>query len=112
MTEAPKRLIVTVTQEDIDHGTQGDCARCPIARAVVRELAPYYPDDAVVHATVGSLAATYTDSSEHPEYAYELSQAAREFIRAFDTGHSVKPALFTLTFYGKFEGATAHDYTT
>jgi hypothetical protein len=31
-------MIVKVTQEDIDHGEQGDCYSCPIARALQRTL--------------------------------------------------------------------------
>ena len=35
----PRTVRVRVTQEDIDAGVRGDCASCPVARAVAR-IAP------------------------------------------------------------------------
>lgn len=74
---------IEVTQEDIENGQRGSGDRCPIARAVLRNLR-------VIPAGlyVGSQAI------ETDEEWIDLPREARAFIRAFDSLGSNQPLPF------------------
>lgn len=83
---------ITVTQEDIENGTRGSNASCPIALATVRQLGK--------PARVGSvLLHLYPDTGFHPPVnTFWLSRAAMRFVQRFDKrgAKSVKPFSFIL----------------
>ena len=82
------KLVVKVTQEDIQNGVRWDTSNCPITLAINRigfpEARVYYD--------------SWTQSNEHPHrYLYNpLSRRARKFISDFDLGEPVKPSTFHL----------------
>ena len=80
-----KDIKIEVTQEDIDRGEKGDCAKCPIARAIRRTLKVRY-----VHVD--------TDFLEWgPDYScMNAPVKVSKFIDAFDEGRRVSPFTFML----------------
>lgn len=74
---------IEVTQEDIENGQRGSSDRCPIARAVLRNLR-VIPEGLYV-----GLQAIETE-----EEWFELPREAKLFIRAFDGAGSDRPLPF------------------
>ena len=80
-------IVVTVTQDDIDHGVKQSCVKCPIAIAATRALnfsAHVQPN----HIYAGNR-------------AYSVPWQARVFIIKFDNGGRVEPFQFELREYAQ-----------
>lgn len=89
-----KCFTVEVTAEDIAQGDQGDCGRCPIARAVVR--LPLKPG---VYGRVGMTLVTFVEEGTMRAFArISLPMVAMQFIKSFDShgASSVEPIAFPL----------------
>lgn len=82
------KMLVEVTQEDIDDGSPGDCHLCPIARALARmhgqspEVSDFFVHDARVVIRDGG--------------HIILPEVATEFIKRFDGWQPVQPFSFDL----------------
>lgn len=92
----PRRIRVTVTQDDIDHGMALKANSCPIALALHRQ--GY--DEACVHAW-GWCPKEHSDHAirgQHDGFAgrYHISERAHAFVRAYDIGLKVVPSIFYL----------------
>lgn len=99
----PKRLIVEVTQADIDEGHRRDCLRCPIALATYRALdgdnRPY-----MTYVSVSARVEVMSDEMSDGESSgilasYWLPDEAHQFISYFDDlplQHHCKPSTFDL----------------
>lgn len=83
-----KEITITVTQEDIDQGIRNDCDKCPIARAIARELPGSEP-------SVGDMVDLYGKGYYGDAH---LSHLATKFINDFDNGNPVVPQAFHLEF--------------
>jgi hypothetical protein len=79
---------IHVTQEDIDKGIRGDCKRCPVARAIERELPS--ASDIEVHGYI--IAFWYDGEYIQIKGSGELAR----FVYEFDDGKKLKPFEFTL----------------
>lgn len=81
-------MTITVTQEDIDNGTKGDCSHCPVAMAVARA----FPKAFLVEVDTRGFEITLVDGlqcfTSHPSVAL--------FITRFDRGFPVQPFTFEL----------------
>lgn len=88
---------VEVTAEDIERGVRKDCARCPIARALVRAMPAHSveveSEIVMAWATEPPLVETAT-----------LPHAAAAFVNAFDHDRTVEPLSFDLEFEPEEEG--------
>lgn len=96
LTETPK-MLVRVTQDDIDEGEREDCFMCPVARALTREFPGCIPE------VTGTGIELYEFDDACDGLGTWLFHArtpkkAAEFIEAFDDGEGVEPFEFTLTF--------------
>lgn len=80
---------VQVTQEDIDKGVDCDSGRCPIARALLRQV----PGVVSVCVTVDGVDYAKADGRFA---AVELPREAVRFITLFDDGRLVSPFEFDL----------------
>ena len=78
---------IHVRQEDIDAGEKGRAWECPIALALRRECKTR-------RITVGMSDVSWEVDDSH--YLAELSKRARAFVRAFDSGRTVRPFTFVL----------------
>lgn len=88
MPDYANKLIVEVTQDDIDNGTPGERCRCPIARAVKRLINVDPDSDAGIE-----VYSKWIDMNGHD--AYGLPDEAIDFISRFDTDLDVAPFKFT-----------------
>jgi hypothetical protein len=80
-------VTIDVTQDDIDHGTAGNCWACPVARAVRRVLG-------LEDIGVGT---TDMDLGQGTKViVVPTPDVAADFMTAFDTGKKVAPFSFTL----------------
>lgn len=84
MKRKPKVIRVRVTKRDIDNGLRGVCARCPVALALQRRIAPLSDTDGQRWYLGGG------------SYARPLPLAVSRFVRAYDWGRKVKPFTFTV----------------
>jgi hypothetical protein len=86
------RLVVEVTQEDIDKGERKNCFECPLALAIHRASGK--------QVQVGTKRVYMSDSSGTTVGSALLPKAARDIIRAVDTGNKdlVHPTKLTLHF--------------
>ena len=86
--------IITVTQEDIDHGKKGDCGECPIARAAKRAFPALFPTVSCYN--------LYLDSAPGRDdgHGTPLPQKASEFVQDFDRGRPVEPFSFEVSAHG------------
>ncbi len=90
-----KKLIISVTQEDIDAGHRCNCGHCPIARAVRRAFdLTQIPYDKDVMSVVRR--AIYPMGVVNVRPKYNLSPVATSFIDAFDNKWPVKPIIFEI----------------
>lgn len=89
------KLTVTVTQDDIEHGVTRHCQKCPIARAVARELLPGMSVE-VVAATVRITPVNRPAWHTPVALCESLPPRALTFIERFDAGKSVRPFTFQL----------------
>jgi hypothetical protein len=111
MTGLPDKVIINVTQRDIDRGIKSDCAKCPVALAAARVLGKYATPHAegletvtVDGCDIGVSLATRPPPpwSSFPAWAwYKLPQEASLFISGFDFGKPVKPFRFTAHLTGE-----------
>lgn len=76
---------ITVTQQDIDKGEQGEAKHCPIARALKRATGE--------QCLVASKICFIGDREDIP-----LPENAQSFVSDFDCGFPVKPFSFDLDF--------------
>ncbi len=93
MKNLPDRIEVEVTEADIQNGMRGDCACCPIARALKR----LYPEYHVwVRLQVAYLDQNLTDwcYSNLTNWCYSLPREAQIFINNFDLSVPTKPFTF------------------
>lgn len=99
------RKLIHVTQEDIEHGVKGECAACPVARAVDRETGKwsYVGGSCItVYETLNEalrpkpLFRTDAEFKLHGKKRYDTPRSATRFINRFDTGEPVKPFNFYL----------------
>ena len=91
----PKQFTVQVTQEDIDKGQEGNCYKCPVARAVKRFLKT---NKRLLVRSNGSLripiGVKQVNSVEL--YIFDTYQSKCElFVKKFDSGLKVRPTKFT-----------------
>jgi hypothetical protein len=80
-------ITIHVTQEDIDKGIRGDCKRCPVARAIEREL-PSASDINVDGCTV-----SFWHDGEYCRYAIN---EVEDFIELYDNDRIVEPFTFVI----------------
>ncbi len=81
---------VRVTQEDIDEGVRGDCAGCPVARALLRTV----PGILAAHVSTG-----HVDLEMYvaPDFVdIPLPSIAVTAIAEFDAGYPMSPFDFDL----------------
>lgn len=86
-------VVVNVTDDDIAHGSRGNCHKCPVARAVTR-LIP--------QATVSvSLTEVHVFTTGMVDFTASTGYAAERFIHQFDDFNQAapEPQSFTLTFH-------------
>jgi hypothetical protein len=82
-----KRVLISVTQKDIDEGRINDCVQCPIARACSRIFFKEY---------------FVTGLDAQPMRSYggwaprRLPRSARRFIQSYDKKQAVAPFRFYL----------------
>lgn len=88
-----RRLVVDVTQDDIDRGARTMAYECPIARAMSRRLDK---------PRVGYDTASGRVAGSHLRRLYTLSRRASDFARRFDRGLAVQPSRFVLTYRDEF----------
>lgn len=75
------KTIISVTQADIDHGARDNCYSCPIAKALERVL-----NQKVSRAVYSdSIELWFRGASPLSITRHELPNAARQFIRNFDS---------------------------
>lgn len=79
-----RRIVVDVTQDDIDNGIAHSPVCCPLARAINRSL-------------VTRRTRVYSVSALILERTYMLSGPARRFVADVDGGYPVTPSRFALT---------------
>lgn len=81
------KILIRVTQEDIDRGERRSCAECPVALAVRRHF-------------LGTPAFSFYENVEIDDGKDRLiagtPEIATNFMEAFDDGESVSPFSFTL----------------
>lgn len=89
----PDTIRLTVTAADIKEGQCREPDRCPIARALFRRVLVYSASVGTKNASVKFIdgRSQYTSSAD-----YLLSPKAMDFVRRFDAGQSVEPAVFVL----------------
>lgn len=91
---------IRVTQDDIDHGLQGNTVHCPIARVVSREAGmparvtmqdiSVYEDETALYRAIDLDPAERIDASVK---CWETPEDARRFIRQFDTMMTSSPGM-------------------
>ncbi len=89
MTEAeifPETLLLNVTPQDLKEGIRRECNFCPLARALRRSLGKR-EDLVIVSACWSSFGVTTQDYYT----SYEMPEAGKRFIEAFDAGREVEP---------------------
>ena len=89
------KVTITVTQDDIDNGCQGNAIACPVARAAARVL-----DDRYLSVRTNVL------EFVEPLILIPLPSAAVEFIRRFDSRARVEPFSFDLDVPGDLVSAS------
>lgn len=87
----PDTIRLTVTRADIKEGQCREPDRCPIARALDRRKGVYAVSVGTTNASVRFIDANIVSSAH-----YILSPKAMDFVRRFDAGQAVKPAVFVL----------------
>jgi hypothetical protein len=90
----PTRLVVEVTEEDISGGLIDSCGSCPIALAVKRRFPDLFPRVTGNH--VHLLDGPEEIYTTKKVAIYDHSDESHGFVRRFDTGADVHPAVFTL----------------
>lgn len=78
MIEFPEKLIITITEKDIQIGVKSDCTKCPIAVSAKRhfsERSYITVLDDLIRVAIGGNCAEYL-----------VSRSALRFIRRFDKG--------------------------
>ena len=93
MKPLPRTLTISVTQRDIDKGVRSDCAFCPIALAMRRELRRQGFVNNRVH--VGGTLHVTTRRAGKVVGGYHLPQQAANFMGSFDNAIVVNPITFT-----------------
>lgn len=82
------RLLVRVTEHDIEWAVRDDSSRCMVARALAREV-----DDASrVEVDTQTIRFTTTKG----RFAYLTPLAVQRYVAAFDAGEPIEPFEFTL----------------
>ena len=89
MSAYPKRITLTITQEDIEDGERVNALYCPFALAMIRETM-----SVCVVATPRYIA--LFDIKNEPEGYYKLTKKATAWMDRFDLGKRVKPDKFQL----------------
>ena len=93
MDTLPKRVRITVTEDDIAKGKRGNMLFCPVARAIKGR----FPEMGVVtQERFTELKSTYL-------ILYRHSLSLKRFIVGFDTESLVEPASFILTMTSRSE---------
>lgn len=87
------RVLIRVTQEDIDDGEPYVPSRCPVALAWVREYGG--------HASIRGHHGRFTDKTNWHTGLIRLPAQAVEFIQTFDVGKEVGPIEFHIEYLGK-----------
>ena len=86
----PKKIRVSVSQEDIDKGTRLSSLFCPITRALRDDLCEdRYIEVGAQTALIGTALIGFV--------RYNLSTRAKRFISKFDKDLPVEPSTFILT---------------
>lgn len=75
-------MTIHVTAEDIRWGKRRDCAHCPVALAIQRQVDQF--------ATVGRVNFLINDT------LIEIPEVVKDWTLAFDDGHQVAPFTFEL----------------
>jgi len=84
-------MIINVTQEDIDKGVTGDCALCPLAKAIHR----YFPN-IPYGLKVNDGVRVHFDRISIDFKLYKVTKNCQRFIDNFDNGNLVHPFKFNL----------------
>lgn len=88
----PKRLVVDVTEEDIELGEGNDCEKCPISLALLR----MYPSSRVVVHKSYIYIEIFDIDVEQTWAEYHPSSRAVRFMGRVDTGVTVQGSRFIL----------------
>lgn len=91
------KLVINVTQEDIEKGERGECARCPVARALQRATGDPIAD--VIPGEHRGLSARFHATSVTPAKRHPLPDAVVDWIGKYDGAvgdEPVKPFTFEL----------------
>lgn len=81
------KVMVQMTQRDIDNGRPGDPCNCPVARALKREFQDRRVSAGAEYLWVGPSSRRIT---------WRTPEIVRFFISRFDGGQYVEPLIFTL----------------
>jgi len=101
------KIIVEVTQKDIDEGTKGSCYDCPIAYAIIKALnkhnkikKKYLQDFYYRRVYCAKELSCFDISYKDIKWPKEI----RDWIIAFDKGEKVQPFKFIIDTSDWFEG--------
>lgn len=84
LKEAPLKVTIDVTQDDIDKGKKGEPTTCAIARAIKRTMGDHPNVEDEIQITI-----------QGQEYYYNIPKKASTFIERFDMDKKrVKPMSF------------------
>lgn len=96
-------MTIDVTQDDIDHGIQGDCQECPVARALMYAFnlknrdQVSVPGDNYHDGIVIRFGRRLGDKHYEGEITFPIPDRVSDFITQFDAGNSkLKPFSFKL----------------
>lgn len=81
-------MTITVTQEDIEHGSRADCSDCPVARGVHRA----FPESECVEVDDCRIEVTQW----HSLLCFQSPPTVALFITRCDRGFPVQPFTFEL----------------
>ncbi len=92
-----KKIKISVTQEDIDHGTASDCATCPVALALKRTLKG---NEVIVEEVYAGVNYLYFFYKKRMVYLCNTPRIVNKFMNDFDMGREVSPFDFEVEVEG------------
>ena len=91
------KLLVQVTQNDINHGQRKNCGYCPIALAVKRTIKFSENEELRLLVYLSSIEFNNAYDSHCTISRSNNSKKVQNFIKNFDNGRNVEPFSFFLT---------------
>jgi hypothetical protein len=85
------KVIIEVTQQDIDNGIRNACSKCPIALALTRTMGSAFSE-----VTITTCSTHFPLRENKEDLRAYIPEIARNFIQTFDKGLPVKPLSFEL----------------